>query len=128
MGVLDRLLRKKREALTIEHPLWGRERVELLVDAGEDGPTVSQEEAFRRFERSREELLPRCLEALAGLRRDMAMAPAPLAVSGLTIPSLGAEKGGKLWTLWFDCEGDEDFWYGVQSDDGWRTLSPFADD
>ena len=147
MGIFTRFFGKKTEPPRIDHPLfgtiefskhdgwqnmdfplWGRSNVELIVDSGTDGPTRDQEEAFRRFEESREVLLPRCLDALEDLRGKMEMPPGTFVISGLTVPSLGEEETGKLWTLWFDCEGDEDFWYGVQTDDDWQTLSPFADD
>lgn len=108
--------------------LWGASEVDLLIYGGPDGPTADQETAFRRFRDAREDLLPRCLEALAGLRREMGLPDGQFTVSGLTIPALDDSRDGKLWTLWFDCAGDDHFWYGVQSDDDWDTIHPFADD
>ena len=108
--------------------LWGYSNVELLIDAPFAGPTPAQEEAFIRFRESRSTLLPRCLDAVAAVRREMPLPAAEFAVTGLSIPSLADARGGKLWTLWFDCVGDEQFWYGVQSEDDWQTLAGFADD
>lgn len=108
--------------------LWGASGVDLLLDGGPDGPTPEQESAYRRFRDARENLLPRCLEALAGLRRKMGLPDSQFTVNGLTLPALAESSDGKLWTLWFDCAGDDHFWYGVQSDDDWETIHPFADD
>ncbi|MFW6084931.1 MAG: hypothetical protein ACODAA_06945 [Gemmatimonadota bacterium] len=63
-----------------------------------------------------------------GLRREMGLPAGRFTITGLTIPALHDSNGGLLWTLWFDCAGDDHFWYGVQSDDEWKTLHPFADD
>src|SRR5262245_42302377 len=108
--------------------LWGYSNVDLLIDAPPTGPSRAQEEAFSRFRDSRPALLPRCLEAVAGVRSEMSLPVGEFTVTGLSIPSLTDTRGGKLWTLWFDCRGDEQFWYGVQSDDDWQTLAGFADD
>ncbi len=108
--------------------LWDASGVDLLVYCGPDGPTADQETAFRRFRDTGEVLLQGCLEALAGLRSEMGLPDSQLTVNGLTIPALDDSRDGKLWTLWFDAAGDDHFWYGVQSDDDWDTIHPFADD
>ena len=108
--------------------LWGYLNVDLLIDAPPTGPTRVQEEAFIRFRESRSTLLPKCLDAVAAVRGAMTMPKGEFLVTGLSIPPLTDSRGGKLWTLWFDCVGDEHFWYGVQSEDDWKTLLGFADD
>ena len=108
--------------------LWGYTGVDLLVDAPPEGPTRAQEEAFVRFRDARPALLARCLDAVAAVRRGMDEPEGEFLVTGLSIPSLTDAQGGTLWTLWFDCVGDEHYWYGVQSDDDWRTVVGFADD
>jgi hypothetical protein len=108
--------------------LWEYSNVDLLIDAPFAGPSSAQEEAFLRFRASRSTLLPRCLDAVAAVRRAMPLPAGELVVTGLSIPSLADVRGGKLWTLWFDCVGDEHFFYGVQSEDDWQTLAGFADD
>jgi len=107
---------------------WGASDVQLLVDGGPDGPTEAQRFAFAELRDSRDALLPRCLDALSTLRSKMAMPEGELVVRGLTIPSLEPSSDGQLWTLWFDCVGEDHFWFGVQSDDEWKTIYPFADD
>lgn len=108
--------------------LWDFKGIQLLIDAGTDGPSPRQEEAFRRFEAGRGELLPRCLRALDSVRESFEVPEGEFRVTGLSIPSLGPGRGGDLWTLWFDLEGDDHFMYGVQSDNDWETLAAFADD
>lgn len=108
--------------------LWGASGIDLWLDGEPDGPTAAQESAFRRFRDAGEDLLPRCLEALAGLRREMGLPDGRFTIRGLKIPALDDSDDGGLWTLWLDCVGDDHFWYGVQSDDDWRTIAPFAED
>jgi hypothetical protein len=108
--------------------LWGFTGIELLVDAGEEGPSRQQEEAFRRFEMQRDTLLPRCLAEVDKVRTDLGVVSSSFVISGLTIPSLKGEGSGRLWTLWFDLAGDDQFMYGVQTDDDWKTVIGFADD
>jgi len=148
MGFLDRLKGQREPALAIEHPLfgtirfskhdgwenaafslWGFDGVQLLIDGGPEGPTAAQEEAFVRFEAMRADLLPRCVAAVDEVRVSFEVPKADFRVSGLTIPPLtDGQPHEKLWTLWFDLEGDEHFMYGVQSDDDWATVVAFADD
>jgi hypothetical protein len=108
--------------------LWGHSPVDLLIDAPAAGPTREQEEAFVRFRDARATLWSRCLDAVVAVRREMGASEGAFSITGLSIPALGATRSGRLWTLWFDCAGDEHFWYGVQSDDDWQTLAGFADD
>lgn len=149
MSLLDRLKGKREPGPTVEHPvfgalrysrhdgwenadfsLWGFSGVQLLIDGGPDGPTEVQEVAFRRFEASRSELLPRCVAAVDEVRAGFEVPEGKFRVSGLTIPPLtsGGEPHEKLWTLWLDLEGDDHFMYGVQTDDEWATVVAFADD
>ena len=110
--------------------LWGFGGVQLLIDGGPEGPTGVQEAAFRRFEASRTELLPRSVAAVDEVRASFEVPSGEFKVSGLTIPALtdGGEPHERLWTLWLDLEGDDHFMYGVQTDDDWATIVAFADD
>jgi len=147
MSLFDRL--KGKPAPELEHPLfgtiryskhdgwenpelslWGFDGVQLLIDAGLEGPSPVQEEEFRRFEATRADLLPRCLAAVDDVRAGFEVPKAEFRVSGLTIPSLidRGEPHDRLWTLWFDLEGDDHFMFGVQTDDEWATIVAFADD
>lgn len=149
MSLLDRLKGKREPAPAVEHPLfgalryskqdgwenpdfslWGFGGVQLLIDGGPDGPTETQEAAFRRFEASRAELLPRCVAAVDEVRASFEVPEGEFRVSGLTIPSLtdGGEPHETLWTLWLDLAGDDHFMYGVQTDDDWASMVAFADD
>ncbi len=147
MSLLRRLFKAKPAPPVLDHPqfgelhfsrhdglvnssfeLWGHGPFELLVDAPESGPSPAQEEAFRRFESAKEFLLPRCVAKLDVLRAEMQLPAATFVVAGLTIPSLDSKPQGRLWTLWFDAQGDDHFLYGIQTDDDWNTLQAFADD
>ena len=147
MSLLRRLFKPKAPLPTLVHPqfgelhfrkhdgfmnpffeLWGSGPFELLVDAPEPGPSESQEEAFRRFERARESLLPRCIAKLDTLRSGMQLPRTTFQLAGLTIPSLDSSAQGRLWTLWFEAQGEDHFMYGIQSDDDWDSFAAFADD
>lgn len=108
--------------------LWGFANVGLQVDAGPEGPSPLQEQAFQAFEKRRDDLLPRCLKELDGVRQELGAPPSEFAISALTIPSLQKGPQADLWTLWFDLTGDSHFMYGIQTDDAWETLVGFADD
>jgi len=108
--------------------LWGHSPVQLLIDAPQSGPTAEQVDAFRRFCAARDSILDRSIGQMNDLRREMELPPATFAIATLSIPSLGDEASGKLWTLWFDAEGDDHYLYGVQTEDDWQTLHAFADD
>ena len=147
MTLFERLFGPRTPPLELDHPLfghlvfskhdgwqnkhlslWGTADVDLLLDAGPAGPTAEQEAAFTRFRDAREQLLPRCLTALGQMRQQMKVPVSAFTISGLTIPPLDDSRAGRLWTLWFDCEGDDHYWYGVQTQDEWTTILPFADD
>jgi hypothetical protein len=146
MGILQRLF-GGAAGLEVEHPvfgwlawqrtdgwtnprfaLWGFEGVELIVDADEQGPTEAQVAAFRRFDARRESIWKQSLAEVERLRTRLGSARGAVRISGLTIPSLRPERAGNLWTLWLDLEGDDHFFYGVQTEDDWATLAGFADD
>jgi hypothetical protein len=108
--------------------VFGYSGIELLIDAGPEGPNSDQVEAFNNLSRKHEMILSESVKRLQKTRGEMQLPPGTFVLSGITIPSYGAESHGKLWTLWFDCPEDEHFMFGVQSDDEWQTLHPFADD
>jgi hypothetical protein len=143
----DRFVRK---TLVREHPLfgaisftpghgwertdftfWGFRGVQLLIDAGPDGPTTAQGTAFRRLHDQQAQLLPQCLAEVASRRAETERPPGDAFLSTLSIPALGSDGPaltGDLWTIWFDYEGEEHWMYGVQSSDDWRTFAGFAED
>jgi hypothetical protein len=110
---------------------WGFRDLHLMIDAGADGPTSEQENAFQRLRERRVELLPKCLDAVALRRAETERPSGAAVVSAISIPAMdtrGPGKTGQRWTIWFDYEDEEHWSYGVQSDDNWRTLWGFAED
>jgi hypothetical protein len=154
LSIFQRLFGRRIPAIELDHPvfghlvfsthdgwqnkhftLWGVPDVDLLLDAGVTGPTAEQEAAFTRFRDAKETLLPRCLNAVMQMRHEMGRIgevvgsdPSGFKITGLTVPPLDDSRAGRLWTLWLDCDGDDHFWYGIQTEDDWRTILPFADD
>jgi hypothetical protein len=139
-----------RKAVVREHPLfgaiiftpgrgwerkdfdfWGFRGVQLMIDAGPDGPNPAQEAAFRRLHDRQAQLLPQCLAEVASRRAETERPLGEAFLSTLSIPALGPDgpaATGDLWTIWFDYQGEEHWMYGVQSSDDWRTIAGFAED
>lgn len=147
MTFIGRLFGKTEPPLTLDHPVfgrlqflnrdgwqnrafafWGFEPVDVVITAGREGPSMLQADQFLRLRDSHAQMWPRCVAALEAVRASLRVAPARFRVTGVSVPSLGPERAGNLWTIWVDLEGDDHFMYGVQSQDGWRTLAAFADD
>lgn len=107
---------------------FGYDGIDLLIDGGVDGPTSQQIDAFKSFAGRHSSILVQATAGLQEIRAGMGEALGTFVLSGITIPSYKPEANGTLWTLWFDCPEDDHYIYGVQSDDEWQTLHPFADD
>jgi hypothetical protein len=139
--------RTRKSPLTMEHSIFGTltfsphdgwmnpsftafgyTGIDLLIDAGPDGPTERQVTAFADLSIKQTSILRDALIRLQELRDEMELPPGTFRLSGITLPSYKDESQGMLWTLWFDCPEDDHFMFGVQSDDEWQTLHPFADD
>jgi hypothetical protein len=146
MNIFRRIFGPKEPPPTIEHPLFGTivyskhdgwinksftafgySGIELQIVAGADGPTTKQVEAFTNLI-AKPNVLSECMKRLASERAEMSLPEGTFVLSGITLPSYRSEPQGNLWTLWFDCPEDDHFMFGVQSDDEWETLHPFADD
>jgi hypothetical protein len=111
--------------------LWGFEDVLLMIDAPETGPTQVQEEAFGRMLSGGAGMLQRFVVAVSEARTRSGNPPGEFLPRAVSVPSLGSGGPGgtgSLWTIWFDCEGDDHWSYGVQSRDDWATLSVSAED
>jgi hypothetical protein len=112
--------------------LWGFDHVLLMVDAPATGPTQLQEESFRRMLNGGDSMLARFVAAISEVRMNLIdHHPGAFLPRAVSVPSLGSEgpgRTGNLWTIWFDCEGDDHWSYGVQSEDDWATLHAFVED
>lgn len=147
MNLFQRIFGPKEPPPQLDHPLFGKltysrqdgwinsdfsvfgySGIELLISAGPEGPTSQQVDTFQNFSMKHETILTQCMKLLQNLQEEMNVPRGDFVLSGITIPSYKAERNGMLWTLWFDCPEEEHFWFGVQSDDEWQTLHPFADD
>ena len=73
-------------------------------------------------------ILSESITVLESMREGIGLPAGTFLLSGITIPSYKSESRARLWTLWFDCTEDEHFMFGVQSDDEWQNIHPFADD
>jgi hypothetical protein len=146
MNIFQRLLGPKKPAAVVEHPIFGKityskhdgwintsfsafgySGIDLLIDAGPEGPTSEQMDAFANLAAKHDSILSESVIGLQSMRAEMSLRLGTFVLSGITIPSYKPELQGRLWTLWFDCPEDDHFMFGVQSDDEWRTLHPFAD-
>jgi hypothetical protein len=146
MNIFQRLFGPKEPPPTIEHQIFGTivyskhdgwintsfsafgySGIQLQIDAGPEGPTQEQVGAFTNLT-AKPDVLSESIKRLSTVRAEMDLPEGTFVLSGITIPSFRPEPQGNLWTLWFDCPEDDHFMFGVQSDDEWETLHPFADD
>jgi hypothetical protein len=147
MQRLKRLFGPRESPPALDHPVFGRltysrhdgwmnaaftafgfTGIDLLIDAGPEGPTPRQLQSFGDLTAKHPSILSESVNQLQELRKQMELPAGTFRLSGITIPSYRPEPQGSLWTLWFDCLEDDHFMFGVQSDDEWQTLYPFADD
>ena len=105
----------------------GDHEAQLLIDAGSAGPSQKQRDAFRALVSREDNRLERAKGAVLKLRGEMNLPASDPWVSGVTIPTLGPEPRGSLWTVWYDSEQDDVFMFGIQTQD-WVEFSAFADD
>jgi hypothetical protein len=105
--------------------LWGYQSIQLMIRTGREGATAEQ----RSFVRS--------LRADAGIRARIEDAIVSVARKSKTSPKMGALRltsvfvpqspFGETWRVWYDMEGEEQYWYGAEIIAGNRIV-PFAED
>jgi len=105
--------------------LWGYPSIQIMIRTGPEGPTAEQ----RSFVRS--------LRTDTGIRARIEDAIASVAKTSKTSPKMGALRLtsvflpqsplGETWRVWFDMEGEEQYWYGAEVMTGNRIV-PFAED
>ena len=147
MNIFQRIFGSRKPSPAVDHPIFGKityskhdgwlnpsfsafgySEIDLLIDAGPEGPIPEQLEAFANLTAKHDSILSESIKSLESMRKEMTLPAGRFLLSGITIPSYKPETQGKLWTLWFDCPEDSHYMFGVQSDDEWQTLHPFADD
>lgn len=105
---------------------FGVDRIQLLIQAGRDGPDESHVTRFREFEERYHDLAPRIYDAINTYRQatDQSRGSYTLSTVYLPDPSRLDDLSARLW---FDDPAEEIIWFGVEIY-GWERIVPFAED
>ena len=105
--------------------LWGVSGIQILIDAGDDGPSVEQREFFRTLREQRPDIRGRVEEAVSARAAETTtVRPMALRLSSLYIPRIQPHF---TWRIWYDIQGEEHYWYGAEITD-WDQIVPFTED
>ncbi len=105
-----------------------RAEIQLLLDADEKGPTELQRKFLKELRAKYPHLEP---QIDAAIREAFAVEHSigdeqRLELRSIYIPRF-QEPEEHVWRLWYDLEGEDILWYGVEMED-WDTIVPFAED
>jgi hypothetical protein len=103
--------------------LWGCTSIQVMIDAGPEGPSAEQR-SFLRSLRTDEEIRVRIEQAIAMYAKETTNRMGTLRLSSIYFPQ---SPLGKTWKLWFDMEGEDIYWYGAEVE-GSQRIVPFAED
>jgi len=103
--------------------LWGSASIQIMIDAGKEGPSADQR-SFVRSLRTNEEVRARIEQTVAKQARDTTRKSAALHLTSIYFPP---SPSTQVWRLWFDMEGEEDYSFGAEIE-GLNRIIPFAED
>lgn len=103
--------------------LWGYNSIEVMIDAGPEGPSAEQR-SFVRSLRADEGIRARIEQAVAMHAKETAHKTGALRISSIYLPK---SPLCQTWRVWFDMEGEEHYWYGAEVE-GWHRIVPFTED
>jgi len=105
--------------------LWGVSGIQILVDAGDDGPSAQQREFLRTLRQERAAIRGLIEQAVSVRAAETTMVrPIVLRLTSLYIPRIEPHL---TWRVWYDVEGEEHYWYGAEITD-WDRIVPFTED
>ena len=108
----------------VEFRLWGYGSIQVMIDAGTEGPSREQRSFVRALRSDREESRTRIEQSVTAHSKQTAREVGPLHLSSIYIPKSPLRD---KWRVWFDMEGEEHHWYGAEVE-GWQRIVPFAED
>jgi hypothetical protein len=104
--------------------LWGRVSIQVMIDAGADGPSEEQRSFVRLLRSDHEGIRARIEEAVGAHTKETASQTGILVISSIYLRKSPLQQ---LWKVWFDMEGEEHYWYGAEIQ-GWDRIVPFTED
>ncbi len=108
-----------------EFSLWGSAGLQVLVDAGDEGPSEEQRQFLRTLQGERASIRGRVEEAVATHAAETtAVRPIVLRLTSFYIPKLERHF---TWRVWYEVEGEEHWSFGAEVRD-WEEIVPFAED
>ena len=103
--------------------LWGYDSIQVMIDAGPDGPSAEQR-SFIRSLRADTGMRARIEQAVAIHAARTARQKGSVRVSSVYLPQSPLRQ---TWRIWFDMEGEEHYSYGAEIE-GWNRIVPFTED
>ena len=104
--------------------LWDFSPVQVLVDADSDGPSAAQKTFIQSLRADRLGIRSRVDEAVTQRIKEHSGKSGRLKLTSLYLP---ADPLTQTWRLWFDIDGEEQFWAGAEMQ-GWDKITPFIED
>lgn len=103
--------------------LWGQNSVQVMVNAGPEGPSEGQR-SFVRALRADTGMKERLEKAVAEHANATTSSLGPLRISSIYLPR---DPQQEVWRVWFDMGGEEHYSYGAEIDQTSRIV-PFSED
>lgn len=104
--------------------LWDFSSIQVMVDADSNGPSASQRTFIQSLRSDHLTIRSRVDQAVAKRVREHSGKCGRLKLTSLYLP---ADPLTQTWRLWFDIEGEEQFWAGAEVQ-GWDKITPFLED
>jgi hypothetical protein len=106
-----------------EFQLWGYTSIQVMIAAGPQGPSAEQR-SFVRSLRAEKEIRARIERSVASYALKISGKDGSLRLTSVYIP-MSPLQG--TWKVWFDMDGEEQYWFGAEIE-GWERIVPFAED
>ena len=105
--------------------LWDSSGLQLLIDAGNEGPSENQLQFLRTLRHNGAAIRKRIEEAVIRyINENSTTTPVVLRLTSIYIPRV---EPPFMWRLWYDLEGEENCSYGAEITDS-EEITPFAED
>lgn len=142
MGLFEKLFRKRARRL-IEDPdfgpieergtdswegqsleIWGYSSIQIMIDAGPEGPSSEQRSFFQTLRSNREDIRARIESAVTREAAKTTPRRGPLKLTSIFLPNSPERQ---TWRVWYEIEGEDRYWYGAEIAKG-QNIVPFTED
>lgn len=104
--------------------LWRYSKVQVLIDAGSDGPSAEQRSFVQSLRADVHAVRDRIEHAILERAHATISQVGQLQLSSIYIPKAPPDQ---MWRVWYDIAGEEHYWFGAEIT-GWNTATAFVED